>query len=381
MLAWLLDPREGHGQGDQILRDLLVAGAIRARTSGLDGRSKTSRFFREWPPERIRTTGFGSAFVARELGIQANERVDLFVIDPQSHFVLVVENKAGTSHSDKQLDGYRSKFEAAASSSPAIKGYDYAFIALDRYFEEEDGGELDSSRSWLHLGYEWLSVSASRALLQVERGNAAARLVMSYCNRQANWESPQSRRAHGIASKLHHDHRSAISSLLERSIKRIEKEWLKHGKGSAKLLYILQNRSLERLLRETKGMASVASTLRERVASIPEDLMVCHRARIWICPVGWSHFETDGYWPVSLCISSASQDASRYKLSIVWNSAHAESEGQARLLRERLAELFPKFRTHEESVRRSIPIERSMTLDDLCKKLSEVLSDLARLAN
>lgn len=46
MLAWLLDPREGHGQGDQILRDLLIAATTHARsTAVLDGRGRTSRFF------------------------------------------------------------------------------------------------------------------------------------------------------------------------------------------------------------------------------------------------------------------------------------------------------------------------------------------------
>jgi hypothetical protein len=68
---------------------------------GLDGRSTTSRFFAEWSPSRIQTASFGSVFTARELGLKATERVDLFVIDPDNRFVLLIENKAGTAHSQK----------------------------------------------------------------------------------------------------------------------------------------------------------------------------------------------------------------------------------------------------------------------------------------
>lgn len=51
ILAWLLDPREGHGQGDQILRDLLIGATTTARSTDLlDGRGRTSRFFSAWPP-------------------------------------------------------------------------------------------------------------------------------------------------------------------------------------------------------------------------------------------------------------------------------------------------------------------------------------------
>lgn len=47
ILAWMLDAREGHGQGDEILRDLLVSASTRAANgdSGLDGRGLTARFF------------------------------------------------------------------------------------------------------------------------------------------------------------------------------------------------------------------------------------------------------------------------------------------------------------------------------------------------
>ena len=71
----------GHGQGDQILSDLLLGAAQAASQGcGLDRRGTTARFFAEWTPSRIRTSSFGMVFTARELGMKASERVDLFVI-------------------------------------------------------------------------------------------------------------------------------------------------------------------------------------------------------------------------------------------------------------------------------------------------------------
>lgn len=58
ILAWLLDAKEGHGQEDEILRDLLIFASARAAKAGtgLDGRFSTAKFSAEWPPSRIRSS-------------------------------------------------------------------------------------------------------------------------------------------------------------------------------------------------------------------------------------------------------------------------------------------------------------------------------------
>ena len=162
ILGWLLDPREGHGQGDQILRDLLTAASMKAASmeSGLDGRGATKRFFSAWSPSRIRTTGFGSAFYARELGMKASDRVDLFVIDPQNKFILLIENKAGAGHNEEQLKRYRKSFEETVAKNSHLRDYDHVFIALDRDFDVQNCVNRPCANAWLHLGYDWLKTSA-----------------------------------------------------------------------------------------------------------------------------------------------------------------------------------------------------------------------------
>lgn len=380
ILAWLLDPREGHGQGDQILRDLLIAATTSARSiDALDRRGRTYRFFSAWPPSRIRTATFGSAFVARELGINARERVDLFVIDPQNHFILVIENKAGMNHSDHQLDSYKNKFDEISSSNSNLKSYDCAFIALDRYFQGDDEKKLPSANTWLHIGYEWLQVSANRALMHMERGNNAARLVVSYCNRQTDWESPQNKRSIVLASALHHDHSDAIKHLLSTSIKRIETEWLSSRAPTAELEFMLQNRSLGDLLRETQGMASVASSLLARVPGLTTDSLEHGRAWMDICPTGWEKYSNGDWWPVYLSITHSNKEKTQFRVSLVWNSHHSRSEAEAQQLRGLLAAYDQRFSTHSDASRRWIVLDKNSSIQELFHRVSEVFAHLKKL--
>jgi hypothetical protein len=73
MLAWCLNPNEGHGQGDAAIKDFLIAAWEKCNST--NARFANKRFFEKWGPARIRTTSFGSSFLARELGIQAERDV------------------------------------------------------------------------------------------------------------------------------------------------------------------------------------------------------------------------------------------------------------------------------------------------------------------
>lgn len=381
ILAWLLDPREGHGQGDQILRDVLMAASEAARMDcGLDGRQHTARFFADWPPSRIRTSSFGSAFVARELGMRASDRVDLFVFDPQNGFVLVIENKAGLDHTAEQLDRYKEQFEKLVEGNPHIKnGYKPVFIALDRAFNGDDWSERPSKVSWLHLGYSWLETSAQRALLHVERGNEAARLVVSYCNRQTEWVSPDAKKAESVAASLHVDHRDAIDFLLNSYSGRLETEWLASTKRSDAMLFMLQNKSLMKLLRETRGMVAVRATLAAKVPGLRPELVESERSHVFICPPGWEVLGDDGWWNAYLSIWCSDDLKAKYTLALVWNGAHSKSPEQGEALREKLAAFQPAFAKHATSQRRRVVLESDLSLADLIKCLSDVVPKLQAL--
>lgn len=382
ILGWLLDPREGHGQGDQILRDLLIAASMKAASgdSGLDGRLTTARFFKAWQPSRIRTTSFGSAFYARELGMKASERVDLFVIDPQNRFVLLIENKAGAAHHEVQLQQYRESFLETVASNSHLQDYDHVYIALDRDYESDSAESRPCSDSWIHLGYDWLKTSASRALLHLSRGNASAKLVVSYCNRQSDWESPEAKQCVGLAADLHQRHPEAIEALLKVSTGRAEKEWLHAKKSSSSLLFVLQNKSVIELLRETKGMASVKFELQARLPSIPDSSIEHTRTWLNICPPGWERADGE-WWPLYIHIRFVDNTKSKFVLCLVQNSAGSSSVAEAQALRKQLMKIEPRFGTFNESQRRSVTIETGLSLTELPKKVEELSAKLKRISS
>lgn len=367
-LAWLFDPREGHGQGDQIVRDLLMSATQAASECGLDGRSTTSRFFDEWPPSRIRTTSFGSVFTARELGLKATERVDLFVIDPDNKFVILIENKAGTAHSEDQLEGYRASWQQAVISNPHLKHYNSVFIALDRDFIGGDWSERPSSGYWLHLGYDWLKASADRALLHVERGNAAARLVVSYCNRQTDWESPLSRRAITLAAELHQLHGTAVRHMLGATLGRLEKGWLQDG-SSSHMIFMLQNKATFSLLRDTQGMASIKETLAAKLAGLSRDHIQHARAWLDLCPPGWEQFESDDWWPVYLHVSYSDSTKSKYDIALILDVGHAKSASEGERLREYLKLFDSGFGKRQGNSWRKVVLDRELGVVDLVRRL------------
>lgn len=374
ILAWMLDAREGHGQGDEILRDLLVCASTTAASPAcsLDGKFKTAKFFKAWPPSRIRTTSFGAAFTARELGIERAERVDLFVIDAQNRFILIIENKAGTSHRDAQLDLYRESFGRLVADNPRLREYDHAFIALDRAFDIDAEEERPSSKNWLHLGYDWLETSATRALMHVRRGNAAAKLVVSYCNRQTSWEDPEGAKATDIAVALHQDYPDAVRQLIEFFGVRLEREWLRSKQDDAVLLFLLQNKSVVSLLRETRGMATVRAAIAAKLPTIPKDNVAHKRAWLNLCPRGWEAYRGDDWWPVYLEVRTVDEAKSKYTLALCWNANYAQTANVASELRARLALVDPRFDKYGESRWRRTVMVRAVSLPDLVKAVVEV---------
>ena len=381
ILAWLMDPREGHGQGDQILRDLLMAASTKVREGcGLDGRGVTAQFFAAWPPSRIRTTSFGSVFVARELGLPGQKRVDLFVFDPQNRFVLIIENKAGIAHTEDQLDSYKSLFGELASSSTDLGEFKRVYIALDRAFDAEDDSERAARSSWLHLGYSWLKTSARRALMHVERGNAAAGLVVSYCNRQTDWESPESKQATNLAASLHEEHTDAIEHLLKEYPGRLEKQWLRAGSDAVGMLFMMQNKGVVGLLRATKGMASVRAKLISDVPGLDKTLVESGKSWANVCPPGWQQLGTDDFWLAYLTIWPTAAMTGKFTLALVCDEAGAKTPEGAADFRKKLGATWPAFNKFVASQKRCVILDKGLTATELVKRVRNLLPQLEALA-
>ena len=197
LLAWCFNAREGHGQGDTLLKDFLLA--VFQRSTDVDpgdrlfGRGLTRDFVRAWPPSRILTSSFSTALCIREYvfpasaGELAGKRLDLLIVDPDNQLLVVVENKAGARFRAGQLEGYVEATQTSLLSKPVFKAFDIAFVAMDRNIDAdvapEEGDRFD--HRWARLDYMWLKPGAKRAEMAVHRGNQGAALLMSYCRAQS----------------------------------------------------------------------------------------------------------------------------------------------------------------------------------------------------
>lgn len=107
VLAWCMNPHEGHSQGDWVIKDFLEAAHAASDGCTYDNR----KFFAKWTPGKIRTGSFGAAFVTREFSIKvdegtANGRLDLFLVDPANKILVAIENKVKASLTVQQLEKY-----------------------------------------------------------------------------------------------------------------------------------------------------------------------------------------------------------------------------------------------------------------------------------
>ncbi len=189
ILKWLFDPREGHGQGDGILKDFLTA----AYENSYDNVLCNKEFFAAWTPSRVARTGFHSMIVIREYVLPSKSRLDLLMIDPVNELLVVVENKHGARLGQDQLAKYYDEV-AGLRARPAFKGYRTAHIVLDRNYggaKEEDENRSSPRNRWVFLDYQWLEAGADRAEFQIKRGNQSAALVIAYCQKQTDYVPPE----------------------------------------------------------------------------------------------------------------------------------------------------------------------------------------------
>lgn len=202
LLAWALNPREGHGQGDLVLKDFLIAIHMAATTSKpgdrIFGKGLTKGFVETWTPSRIATSSFGSTVFYREFNVGSGKPLllDLMVVDPDNKFVIVVENKAGARLTEPQLKEYLTAVKNTALKGSAFTDYALAFVALDRDFEDDwddddNRPELTEApdNRWVLMNYEWLANAANRTDRALAKGDSRATLLNVYSGKMSGQAS------------------------------------------------------------------------------------------------------------------------------------------------------------------------------------------------
>jgi hypothetical protein len=138
-IAWLLDPSEGHGLGDQTIRSLLVRAWYESKDAEIP--LPTRRFL---APSSVLTEGFSASLVTTEVALDGRS-LDVLVIDDAGRNYIAIENKFGAQQSSAQLSHYRKHLEKLFPDFTGVH------IFLDSRIASPD------DPAWISIGYDWLS--------------------------------------------------------------------------------------------------------------------------------------------------------------------------------------------------------------------------------
>ncbi|MBF3557427.1 PD-(D/E)XK nuclease family protein [Burkholderia pseudomallei] len=355
MLQWLLNPREGHGQGDALFKDFLTAAW--ANCYAEDG--PNTDFFAHWTPTRISMTGFHLILLLREYRIKDGNHLDFFIVDPVNRFVIVVENKYKALHENEQLKRYRRSVLQLVTSHPDFRDFRVALIALDRG-RSRQLKLIEMKKYWVYLDYTWLEAGASRAESQMRRGNQTASLLISYCQHQSDYESQAEKDVDTILARLTRHYRSLLTPLAEAGATKLSKtQGVTLGNPAGDIWLFTQHYpELVNRLTHLKNLAFVRSDLAEAMPSVKFEY---EEGNAWIemfdkawypythadenDVLWWPFFLRVRYIPPELMMDDEREfaaDENLYRVTVVYRESHLHPDKAARV-RAAMCEKFPEL--------------------------------------
>ncbi|WP_440778779.1 PD-(D/E)XK nuclease family protein [Pseudomonas syringae] len=383
VLAWCMNPHEGHCQGDGVIKDFLEAAH-----SASDGCTHDNRkFFAKWTPGKIRTSSFGAAFVTREFSIKvdegtANGRLDLFLV--------AIENKVKASLTVQQLEKYMRAVRCQISNRKVFADYDLAFIVLDQYLESYKERQLLAlGKRWALLDYRWLEASASRARFQLGRGNNSAQLLIAYCQSVTQWQSPASEKISDLAANLVLTHPAVVSAMRSSKYKPLN-QWIpatvQGHLGELTLFAAQHNHVCEKLL-SVRGVASLVPLLLKAIPTLSTELVDQGIQWISITPPETQGLMRDEGWPVYVTIyrvaKASKPSAPKYNVRLVWDKNEFDVDKVSEnTLRLHLSKSFAGLEKFASSQMRRILLAEHVTpiqAIDSAAKIMKLLS--AQIAN
>ncbi len=174
-LAWLFRPHEGHGLGDQAVRELLLNVWRKNHSEELQISVPT--------PREVLQCSFRDLLVETEYEIQSNIEgrgrrcIDIVLISRPNKLVIAIENKFGSSVHSRQLEAYRKGIQK--------KFPDFRHVLV--YLDSNEENEVDDD-SWVPLNYQWLITLISgqqKSGLLSDRALEALEQVRDYLNQNS----------------------------------------------------------------------------------------------------------------------------------------------------------------------------------------------------
>ncbi|RPU47122.1 PD-(D/E)XK nuclease family protein [Pseudomonas aeruginosa] len=370
VLAWCMNPNEGHSQGDGIIKDFLEAAHAASDGCTYDNR----KFFAKWTPGKIRTSSFGAAFVTREFSIKGNGgtgngRLDLFLVDPANQILVAIENKVKASLTAQQLEKYVRAVKEQISSRRVFADYDLAFVVLDQDLDAyKEKQLLELGKRWALLDYRWLEASASRARFQLSRGNNSAQLLVAYCQSVTRWQSPISEKISDLAADLVLTHQAVISAMRPLKYKPLNK-WTPatlQGHLGELTLFLAQNQHVCEKLLSVRGVASLSPLLFKAIPTLSAERVDQGTQWISITPPEALELMRDEVWPVYITIYRVAKvskpSTPRYNVRLDWdkNEFNVEKVSETKL-RFHLSKSFSGLEKFASSQMRRVLLAEHVT--------------------
>ena len=343
ILAWLFNPREGHGQGDAILKDFLYA----AYEASDEHVLANKLFFETWSPSRIARTGFHGICLMPEFCLESGKRLDLLMVDLDNQILIVVENKYGARYSTDQLENYYAEVAAMLRQRPAFQGFRTAHIAVDRNYRRRQGeeGPPPPLNRWAYVDYRWLERGARRAELQLKRGNTSASLVMAYCQAQTDYEPPSLRHASDVLAELVREYHPLVDAFAE------ARQVTVGGLTPTDLrddlwVYVRHHADMVNRMITMGALAFLEPSLRRSMPTVPLDTYY-GKQYVDLQPVGWRVLgEADGLWPLAVkvwTVDSSADGSAQFGFALYYSPSECNAQ-YADPLRGALENMFPELR-------------------------------------
>ena len=213
ILAWLMDPNENHGLGDDFLRVFLAA-ALKGKAGCVSALDILSGDFSD---VEVRTE--------QNPDVGQRTRIDILIDCPSLNCMFIIENKFGATQGEQQLIKYyesvKARLEREGRGSTKLQG-----IYLTLIGEDPSADARDNFVPFLHQGYaEQLAF-----LIDQKRDSLSTKIVdfIEYFIEVVMESSPSSLKAERdmqeIAKRLYREHRKVIDYIVENGSQTVLKE-------------------------------------------------------------------------------------------------------------------------------------------------------------
>lgn len=204
ILAWLLDPNENHGLGDDFLKAFL-AGALKEKRGHISALDILSGDFSD---VEIRTE--------QNPDFDKRTRIDILIDCPKCDWMFIIENKLGSTQSEQQLKKYyesvKARLEREDRGTTTLQG---VYLTLDA-----EDPSADASENFVPFSHQEYAEQLA-FLIDQKRDSLSTKIVdfIEYFIEVVMENSPLSpeedRRIQEIAKRLYREHRRVIDYIVE----------------------------------------------------------------------------------------------------------------------------------------------------------------------